>query len=218
MVGVVVVVDPADQLVVDPDACDGARARRTGPEPPEELLVPSRDEQLDVAGPRGAESHHAVGCDHRSSRESRRSFEHPAAGLAGRAVEDRVLLEVDLRDRRPADVARLAEPAVDAVRLLVGGARLAQLEAALELGVHRGREPLHLFVVEIAGECVRRELRRVEDLVRPRAADARDQALVAKQRVQPPRLAVDDLAQPLRPEPERLRAEVRELGLGRLRA
>jgi hypothetical protein len=36
-----------------------------------------------------------------------------------------VLLEVDLRERRAADVARLAELAVDAVGLLVGGTRLA---------------------------------------------------------------------------------------------
>jgi hypothetical protein len=56
----------------------------------------------------------------------------------------------------------------------------------------------------------------VEDLVRPRAADARDQALVAKERMQPPRLAVDDLPEPLRPKPERLGPEVGELGLRRL--
>ena len=49
-----------------------------------------------------------------------------------------MLLEVDLSDRRPADVTRRAEPAVDPVGLLVGGARLAQLEAALELGVDGG--------------------------------------------------------------------------------
>src|SRR4029077_18597804 len=39
----------------------------------------------------------------------------------------------------------------------------------------------------------------------------------AQQRVEPPRLAADDLAEPLMPDPARLRAEVRELGLGRLR-
>src|SRR5213595_1088540 len=57
----------------------------------------------------------------------------------------------------------------------------------------------------------------MKDLVRPGSADARDQPLVAQQRVQPPRLAVDDLAEPLRPEPERLRAEMRELCFRRLR-
>src|SRR5262249_56931579 len=50
----------------------------------------------------------------------------------------------------------------------------------------------------------------------PRAADAGDQPLVAQQRVQPPRLAVDDLAEPFRLKPERLRAEVRKLGFRRL--
>ena len=56
----------------------------------------------------------------------------------------------------------------------------------------------------------------MEDLVRPRAADAGDHALVAQERVQPARFAGEDLAEPLRAEPERLRPEVRELGLGRL--
>src|SRR5262249_46821459 len=60
-----------------------------------------------------------------------------AAGLAVGAVEDRVLLEVDLGERRPADVAGLSEPAVDAVGALVGGAALSQLEAAGELAVDR---------------------------------------------------------------------------------
>ena len=53
----------------------------------------------------------------------------------------------------------------------------------------------------------------MQDLVRPRAPDARDHALVAQERVQPPRLARQDLGKPLRPETERLRAEVLELSL-----
>src|SRR4051812_17921139 len=143
-------------------------------------------------------------------------LEDAAARLAARAVVDRVLLEVDLRERGAADVAGLAEPPVDAVGPLVGGAGLAQLQPALELGVDGGCEPRHFFLVEVARERVGRQLRRVEDLVRPGPANARDQVRVAQQRMQSPRLAVDDLAEPLRPEAERLRPEVRELGLGRL--
>ena len=98
---------------------------------------------------------------------------------------------------------------MDAVGLRVVGAALAQLEAARELVVHRRREPLDLLVREVGRERVRRELRRVEDLVRPRAADAGDRALVAEQRVQPARLAAQDLAELVGVEAERLRAEVR---------
>src|SRR5204863_8707276 len=54
------------------------------------------------------------------------------------------------------------------------------------------------------------------DRVRPRAADARDQALVAEERVEPARLVGEDLLEPLGAEPERLRAEVRELRLRRV--
>ena len=68
-------------------------------------------------------------------------LEHAPAGLAVGAVVDRVLLEVDARDRRAADVARLAELVVDAIRALVVRAALAQLEPAFELGVDRLREP-----------------------------------------------------------------------------
>ena len=51
-------------------------------------------------------------------------LEHAAARLAVRAVVDRVLLEVDRRDRVPADVAGLAEVVVDAVGPLVVRAAL----------------------------------------------------------------------------------------------
>src|SRR6185503_8920187 len=64
-------------------------------------------------------------------------LEDAPTGLAVGAVEDRVLLEVDLGDGHAADVARLAETPVDAVRLRVVGAPLAQLEPARELRVHR---------------------------------------------------------------------------------
>src|SRR3954453_5114593 len=62
----------------------------------------------------------------------------------------------------------------------------------------------------------RGQLRRVQDLVRPSAADAGDHALVAEQGVQPPRLVGEDLAETLDAEAKRLRAQVLELRLGRL--
>ena len=52
--------------------------------------------------------------------------------------------------------------------------------------------------VELRRERVRRELRGVEDLVRPRAADAGDQPLVAQQRVQSPRVRGEDRARATR--------------------
>src|SRR5438093_2359748 len=145
-------------------------------------------------------------------------LEDATAGLARRAVEDRVLLEIDLCERRAADVTRLGEPSVDAVGLLVGSAAFAQVEAACQFGVHRSGEALDLVVGQIGGERVRRELRRVEDLVRPGAADTGDQALIAEQCVQPPRLAAEDLAELRRVEAKRLRAEVAKLLLDLLRS
>src|SRR5581483_1473371 len=73
-------------------------------------------------------------------------LEDAAGGLAAGAVEDGVLLEVDLPDRRAADMAGLAEPSVHPVGLLVGGAALAEREPPLELGVDRRGEPLDLLV------------------------------------------------------------------------
>ena len=128
-----------------------------------------------------------------------------------------MLLEVDLRDRRPADVARLGELPVHAVRLLVVRAAFAQLEAAGELGVDRLGEPGDLLAVEILRQRVRREPGVVEDLVRPRPPDPGDHALVAEQRVEPARLARADLRQPLGADPVGLRPEVRELVLGLFR-
>src|SRR2546428_464859 len=49
----------------------------------------------------------------------------PPAGLALRAIEDRVLLEVDPLERRAADVTRLVQLVVHAVDLCVLGAALA---------------------------------------------------------------------------------------------
>src|SRR5579884_2952111 len=96
-------------------------------------------------------------------------LEDASAGLAGGAVADRVLLELDPGQGRAADVAGLAETAVDAVGALVGSAVLAQLEPAAELRADRRGQPRHLLVVEVGREGVRRQSRGVEDLVRPGA-------------------------------------------------
>src|SRR5918994_3821268 len=78
-------------------------------------------------------------------------FQDPTLRLTGRAVVDRVLLEVHARDRRPADMAGLGELLVHAIRLLVVRSALAQLEAADELGVDRIREPGDLLAVKVLG-------------------------------------------------------------------
>ena len=59
-------------------------------------------------------------------------------------------------------------------------------------------------------------MRDVEDLVRPRAADAGDQPLVAQQRVEPARVGGEDPAERLGVELVGLRAEVGELLLERV--
>jgi hypothetical protein len=74
---------------------------------------------------------------------------------------------------------------VDPVDARVARAALAELEAACQLGVDRLCEPLDLLRGQIARERIGRELRVVEDLVRPSAADPGDRPLVAQQRVQP---------------------------------
>src|SRR4029078_5332261 len=115
-------------------------------------------------------------------------LEEAAAGLALGAVVDRVLLEVDAGDRSAAGVTGLAELVVDAADLRVLRAALAQFEAPRELGVDRIRERLDVSRGQSLGRGERGQLRRVQDLVRPRAADAGDHPLVAEQGVQPPRL------------------------------
>ena len=57
----------------------------------------------------------------------------------------------------------------------------------------------------------------MEDLVRPRAADPRDHALVAEQRVQAPRFAREDVGQLSRVDLVCLRPEVTELELDGVR-
>ena len=78
-------------------------------------------------------------------------------------------------------------------------------------------EPLDLLVAELRGERERRELRAVEDLVGVGAADPGERPLVAEQRVEPPVVAGEDLAEPLGAEPQCFGADVGELGLGLLR-
>src|SRR5204862_481399 len=82
------------------------------------------------------------------------------------------LLVVDARDRRAAHVAGLAELVVYAVDALVAGSALAQLEPARELGVDRVGELLDLSRDQVPGQGKRRQLRVMEDLIRPGAADA----------------------------------------------
>src|SRR5215217_4317736 len=76
-------------------------------------------------------------------------LEQATARLTFRAVVDRVLLEIDARDRRRAHVALLAETVVDPVRPLVGRSALTQLEPALELGLDRGRETFDLVGLQL---------------------------------------------------------------------
>ena len=67
-----------------------------------------------------------------------------AAGLAGRTVRDRVLLESDAPERIVAERARLAEVPVDPVDDRVALARFAQRECTEKVVVDRGREPRYL--------------------------------------------------------------------------
>jgi hypothetical protein len=108
-------------------------------------------------------------------------------------------------------VAGLAESLVHAIRLRVVRAALAQLEAACELRVDRVGESLDVFVREVGRQLVRRELRRVQDLVRPRTADAGERALVAEKGVEPARLTAEDDGELVGADPERLGAEVIQL-------
>src|SRR5579871_3252557 len=159
-------------------------------------------------------------------RAARCSFQEPrhspvledaAAGLARGAVVDRVLVEIDAGDRRAAPFARAAELVVDTVGLLVVRAGEPQLEPAVHLRADRGCETCGLRVVDLRRECIRRELRGPEDLVRPRAADAGDQTLITEQRMQPAGVGGENPRDVLDVELVRLGPEVRELGAGGLR-
>ena len=114
------------------------------PQPRARRTVQEEHREAVRVAPFGARERPAVGCrdrlhGYRRSLDSRRSLRTRPAGLAGRAVVDRVLLVVDARDRGLADEARLAEPVVDAVDPRVVRAALAQLEPARELLVDRAR-------------------------------------------------------------------------------
>ena len=123
---------------------------------------------------------------HRSRRESRRSLRiRPPVWHFG-AVVDRVLLEVDLRDRRAAHVAGLAQLRCTRYVFASFAPRSRSSSAAPELGLGRSGQALRPRPGSGPGrEGVRGERRGVEDLVRPGAADPRDHALVAEQRCRP---------------------------------
>ena len=70
---------------------------------------------------------------------------------------------------------------MDEVDVLVALARQAQLERTLEVLVDRCGEALDLLLGELRRESERRQPRAVEDLVRVRAADPGERALVAEQ-------------------------------------
>src|SRR5213080_3481621 len=100
-----------------------------------------------------------------------------------------------------------------AIGLLVVRAALPQLEPARQLGVDRVRKAFDLGRVELTGQRVRTQLSVVQDLVCPRATDAREHTLVAEQRVQTSGFFRTDLAEPFGADPKRLGAEVCELDL-----
>src|SRR5919204_112311 len=107
--------------------------------------------------------------------------------------------------RREDPTSGLSAARLSALSVLVfGGPRtlgelaLAELQPAFELLVDGGGEARDLTVLEVARERERRQLRVVEDLVRPSAADAGDDTLVAEQRVEPPRVGAQNPPEPLR--------------------
>ena len=95
---------------------------------------------------------------------------------------------------------------------------LVVLDRAVEPLDHRLAQRGRLVVVEVVGALERRQLRRPQDLVDPRASDAGDHALVAQHAVQRPcALVGEQLAQVRRVGPRlgperRQRVVVLELG------
>src|SRR5947208_1023753 len=67
-----------------------------------------------------------------------------------------------------------------ALGALVGGAALPELESARELSIDCLCEAIDLSRSQVPGQRERRQLRVVEDLVRPRTADPGDRPLVAE--------------------------------------
>ena len=103
-------------------------------------------------------------------------------------------------------------------RLWIRDPAFAEGEPLGEGLVDRRGQTLDLVLVQVGGECIRRELGAEQDLVRPRATDTRERALIAEERVQPARVGPQDLAESLRSQAERVRPEVRELRLQFVRA
>src|SRR5438132_1682351 len=121
-----------------------------------------------------------------SAKQTRKAavLQDPAARLTFRAVVDRVFLEVDACDRRTADVARLVQLVVDAVRAFVVCAALAEFEPTFEFDIDRLREPVDLLARQLGRKRVWREARVMQDLVRPCSSNPRDHALVAQERME----------------------------------
>ena len=151
-------------------------------------------------------------------RRGRSILEDPPAGLARRAVRDRVLLEIHATQRLAAAGARLAEVPVDAVHAGVPFSRETKLEAAGEVVVDRAGQRRGLLVPEIG-----RQPEGVKAAppsghpVRVRAPDAGERALVPQQRVELAPFPAEDPAQGLDVDLEGVGAEVCELRVELLR-
>ena len=121
-------------------------------------------------------------------------LEHAPLGLAVRAVGDHVVLEVDRLQRRGAARARLALVAVDAAAASAACRGSAARPPARSARSRRrasatiaSRSRRSSSSSQIRAALVRRQPRLPQDLIDPRAPDARDHVLVAQQRVQRPR-------------------------------
>ena len=117
-----------------------------------------------------------------------------------------MLLEVDACDRVPTLRARLSEPVVDQVDVLVAFASEPQLERALEILVDRRCEPLGLLLGQVRRGLERAEPCPEKDLVRMGPADSGERALVAEEGMELAALAAQDLAERSCVELERIRA------------
>src|SRR6476620_12482383 len=122
----------------------------------------------------------------RSAQQPRQAavLEHAPARLAARAVGDHVVLEVHRAQLLAAARTGLALVPVHAQGhgQLVGNRQLHDLLVVVQRSVERrpdrGLEAATLAEVEIRTALVRREARLPQDLVDPRAPDARDRMLV----------------------------------------
>ena len=124
-----------------------------------------------------------------------------------------MLLEVDACDRSPALRALLAEPVVHGVHVPVSLSPFAQLQRMRQVVADRSSKALDLLVREVRRRLERRQASPEQDLVGVSAPDACDRALVAKERMQLPALASEDLTEGGRVELERIRSEMCEIGV-----